>query len=271
MIGSIARRLLIALALIVILVPYLWLVLTSFKNRVDAFAIPPKLVFGPTLDSYRTIFGDGGYGHYLRNSLIVATATTIISLVLGVPTAYALTRYRSRWNSVVLLGMLAVRLLPALVLAVPMFVLFDKLEWTTSFIPVVLAHLTFNLPFVVWMMRGFFKSIPPSIDEAAMIDGLTPFGAFFRTVLPLSLGGLAATAIFCLINSWNEFLFALVLTSRDTATLPVAVPGLLSPIGTQWGQIAAVGTVMTIPVLVFAFLAQGYIVQGLTGGAVAGE
>jgi multiple sugar transport system permease protein len=271
MIRSIARRLPVVLALVVILVPYLWLVLTSFKNRVDAFAIPPKLVFGPTLDSYRSLFGEAGYANYLRNSFIVATATTVIALVLGVPTAYALARYRSRWNSVVLLGMLAIRLLPALVLAVPMFVLFDKLGWTTSFVPVVLAHLTFNLPFVVWMMRGFFKAIPPAIDEAAMIDGLTAFGAFFRTVLPLSLGGLAATAIFCLINSWNEFLFALVLTARDTATLPVAVPSLLSPIGTQWGEIAAVGTIMTIPVLLFAFLAQGYIVQGLTGGAVAGE
>ena len=271
MIGAITRRLSIALALVVILVPYLWLVLTSFKNRVDAFAIPPKVVFQPTLDSYRALFGTGEYGNYLRNSVIVATATTAISVVLGVPTAYALTRYQSRWNSLVLLGMLAVRLLPALVLAVPMYVLFTKFGWTTWFVPVVLAHVTFNLPFVVWMMRGFFKSIPPSIDEAAMIDGLTPFGAFFRTVLPLSLGGLAATTIFCLINSWNEFLFALVLTARDTTTLPVSVPGLLSPIGTQWGQIAAVGTVMTIPVMLFAFLAQGYIVQGLTGGAVAGE
>ena len=271
MIGRIVRRLAIAIALLIILVPYLWLVLTSFKDRVDAFAIPPKVIFHPTLDSYSAIFGDAGYAGFLQNSLFVAASTTIISLLLGVPTAYALTRYPSRWNSVVLLGMLAVRLLPALVLAVPMFVLFNNLGWTTSLAPVVLAHVTFNLPFVVWMMRGFFKSIPTAIDEAALIDGLSPFGAFFRAILPLSLGGLAATSIFCLINSWNEFLFALVLTARDTATLPVAVPGLLSPVGTQWGEIAAVGTIMTIPVLTFAILAQNYIVQGLTGGAVAGE
>jgi len=135
----------------------------------------------------------------------------------------------------------------------------------------VAAHLTFAIPFTVWMMRGFFLAVPASLDEAARLDGCSEFSAFFRVVLPLTKGGIAATAIFLLINSWNEFLFALILTSRDTATLPVAIPTLLTPIGTFWGQIAAVATVTVIPICIFAFAVQKYMVAGLTGGALASE
>jgi multiple sugar transport system permease protein len=256
---------------LLVLTPYLWIVLTSFKTRVDAFAIPPKVVFSPTLSNYRLAFVDGEFTQNLINSLIVACASTAIALVAGVPAAYSLTRFRLRGNTAFLFFLLAARLFPALVLSVPLFVFFSKQGMTNSFLPVVLAHITFQLPFVVWMMRGFFASVPIAIDEAAIIDGCGALGAFVRTVLPLTLGGLAATTIFCVINSWNEFLFALVLTSRNTATIPVAIPGLLSPIGTQWGEIAAVGTVATIPVLIFALLAQRYIVRGMTGGAIGAE
>ena len=121
------------------------------------------------------------------------------------------------------------------------------------------------------MMRGFFLAIPRSLDDAAQLDGCSMFGAFFRIILPLTKGGLAATAIFCFINSWNEFLFALILTGKSTATLPVAVPNLMTPIGTFWGQICAVGTVTVIPVLVLAFIVQKYMIVGMTGGALAGE
>jgi multiple sugar transport system permease protein len=121
------------------------------------------------------------------------------------------------------------------------------------------------------MMRGFFLAIPKSLDEAALLDGCGPWSAFFRIVLPLTSGGLAATAIFCFINSWNEFLFALILTGKSTATLPVAVPNLMTPIGTFWGQICAVGTVTVIPVLVLAFIVQKYMIAGMTGGALAGD
>jgi multiple sugar transport system permease protein len=259
------------LGLVLVLTPYIWIVLTSFKTRVDAFAIPPKIVFSPTLSNYRLAFVDGDFTRNLVNSVIVATASTAVALIAGVPAAYSLTRFRMRGNTAFLFFLLAARLFPALVLSVPLFVFFTKQGMTNSFLPVVLAHITFQLPFVVWMMRGFFAGVPTAIDEAAIIDGCGALGAFVRTVLPLTLGGLAATAIFCVINSWNEFLFALVLTSRDTATVPVAIPGLLSPIGTQWGEIAAVGTVATIPVLIFALLAQRYIVRGMTGGALGGE
>jgi multiple sugar transport system permease protein len=259
---------LLLILLFVILAPYLWLLLTSFKDRVDAFAIPPKLVFVPTLENYRVAFLEKGFLGNILNSAVVATLSTAISLVVGVPAAYSLARIPSRANKVTLMLMLGARMLPAIVLAVPLFIMFSGLHLIDSYAAVVAAHLTFNLPFVVWMMRGFFVAVPSEIDEAAVVDGCSYIGAFLRVVLPVTLGGLAATAIFCVINSWNDFLFALILTGFQTRTLPVVIPGLLTPWGTYWGQIAAVGSVTTIPVLVFAFGAQKYLVRGMTGGAV---
>ncbi len=258
----------VLIILLVILTPYLWLVLTSFKDRVDAFAIPPKIVFTPTLDNYEAAFRQKGFTQNLINSVVVATLSTVLSLVIGVPAAYSLARFKVRGNRGFMMVLLAARLLPAIVLAVPLFILFSGAGLIDTYGALVLAYLTFNLPFTVWMMRGFFLAIPIEIDEAAIMDGCSYIGAFFRVVLPLTLGGLAATAIFCVINSWNEFLFALILTGRHTATLPVAIPGLLTPYGTYWGQIAAVGTVTTIPVLLFAFAVQKYLVRGMTGGAI---
>jgi len=257
--------------LLAYLVPYLWLVLTSFKTRVDAFAIPPHVLFSPTLENYRTVFLDKGFLGDLLNSGIIAGSSTAVALLAGVPAAYGLTRFRVRGSGTFLVFLLACRLLPGMVLVVPLFILFSNFQLVDTYFAVVVAHLSFMLPFVVWMMRGFFASVPTSIDEAAMIDGCGPFGAFFRVVLPLALGGLSATAIFCLIMSWNDFLFALILTGRETSTLTAAVPDLLTPMGTFWGQIAAVGTVTTVPVLIFAIAVQKHIVSGMTGGAVQGE
>jgi len=254
--------------LLIILTPYIWLILTSFKDRVDAFAIPPKVLFSPTLENYQVAFGQKGFTQNLINSAAVASLSTVLALVLGVPAAYGLARFKMRGNRGIMMALLAGRMLPAIVLALPLFILFSGASLIDTYPALVLAYLTFNLPFTVWMMRGFFLAIPVEIDEAAIMDGCSYIGAFFRVVLPLTLGGLAATAIFCVINSWNEFLFALILTGRHTATLPVAIPQLLPPYGTYWGQIAAVGTVTTIPVLLFAFLAQKYLVRGMTGGAI---
>ena len=169
------------------------------------------------------------------------------------------------------LSLLAARMLPAMVLAVPLFVIASNLGLTDTYAAVIAAHLTFSIPFTVWMMRGFFAGIPAELHEAARLDGCSETRTFFQVILPLAKGGLAATAIFCVINSWNEFLFALVLTGRSTQTLPVAIPTLITPIGTSWGQIAAVGTVTVIPVAIFAFIVQKHIISGITGGAMSAE
>ena len=256
-----SRRMRIGLAFVVFgllalayLSPMIWMVLSSFKNRVDIFSSTPQLTFSPTFSNYIEAFQVKGF-----------------ALLVGVPAAYSLSRHRGRFQGTYLLLLLAARLLPAIVLSVPLFVLANRIGVGGTYFAVIVAHLTFSIPFTVWMMRGFFLAIPRSLDDAAQLDGCSMFGAFFRIILPLTKGGLAATAIFCFINSWNEFLFALILTGKSTATLPVAVPNLMTPIGTFWGQICAVGTVTVIPVLVLAFIVQKYMIVGMTGGALAGE
>jgi multiple sugar transport system permease protein len=251
--------------------PMIWMILSSFKNRIEIFESTPQLTFSPTFSNYIEAFSTKGFGANLKNSFIVASLSSAIALVVGVPAAYSLSRHRGRFQGTYLLLLLAARLLPAIVLSVPLFVIANRLGVSGSYFAVIVAHLTFAIPFTVWMMRGFFLAIPKSLDEAALLDGCGPWSAFFRIVLPLTSGGLAATAIFCFINSWNEFLFALILTGKSTATLPVAVPNLMTPIGTFWGQICAVGTVTVIPVLVLAFIVQKYMIRGMTGGALAGD
>lgn len=257
--------------LVAYLSPVIWLVMSSFKDRVDIFTTSPTLVFSPTFDNYAAAFQDKGFLGYLQNSVIVAVLSTLVALLVGIPAAYRLSRHSSRFQGAFLLALLSARLLPAMVLSVPLFVLANQAGLSGTYLAVVAAHLTFAIPFTVWMMRGFFLAVPASLDEAARLDGCSELSAFFRVVLPLTKGGIAATAIFLLINSWNEFLFALILTSRDTATLPVAIPSLLTPIGTFWGQIAAVATVTVVPICIFAFAVQKYMVTGLTGGALANE
>lgn len=249
--------------------PIAWLVLTSFKKRVDIFSSSPTLIFNPTLDNYREALIEKGFADNLVNSAVVGLVSTLIAMIVGVPAAYTLSRNTK--GEAFMMALLAARLLPAMVLAVPLFVLASNLGVRDTYVALIAAHLTFALPFTVWMMRGFFLSVPSSLDEAARLDGCGEWRALLIVILPIVRPGLAATAIFCLINSWNEFLFALVLTGRNTQTLPVAIPSLITPIGTSWGQIAAVGTVTVMPVLIVAFIVQKHIVAGMTGGAIAAE
>jgi multiple sugar transport system permease protein len=263
-------RLLFIVLGIAYLSPLLWLFVSSFKRRVDIFNPTPTLSFTPTLDNYVSSLWYGGFLNNLYNSMIVAGVSTLIALIVGVPAAYSLARNGDR-GKLYMLVLLAARMLPAMVLAVPLFVIASNLGLTDTYAAVIAAHLTFSIPFTVWMMRGFFAGIPAELHEAARLDGCSEARTFFQVILPLAKGGLAATAIFCVINSWNEFLFALVLTGRSTQTLPVAIPTLITPIGTSWGQIAAVGTVTVIPVAIFAFIVQKHIISGITGGAISAE
>jgi len=266
------RRLLtlvLAVVLLILLLPYLWLILTSLKTRNDIFSGNVFSAFAPTLDNFRVAFLQKGFARNLLNSAIVATTAMSIAMAVGVPAGYALSRNVTRSSTVLLFVMLAARLMPVVVLAVPLFVIMANLGLVGTYAGPVVAHLTFLVPFVVWMMRGFFLAVPKELDEAALMDGATRARYFFTLLLPMTRGPLAATAIFALINSWNELLYGLILTNKSTATLPVATPSLMTPIGTFWGQIAAVGVVTTLPVLVFALLVQRHIVRGMTGGALS--
>ncbi len=249
----------------------MWLILTSFKTRADIFSGDPFQIFAPTLDNYRVAFLQKGFLRNLGNSAVIAAAATTIAMAVGVPAGYALARSTSKTSIVVLFTLLAARLLPAVILAVPLFLILANVGLVGTHAAPVVAHLTFLVPFVCWMMRGFFLAVPRELDEAALMDGATRGRYFFTVLLPMTRGPLAATAIFALINSWNELLYGLILTTRTTATLPVATPSLMTPIGTFWGQIAAVGVVTTLPVLVFALLVQRHIIRGMTGGALSND
>ncbi|MFA5513769.1 MAG: carbohydrate ABC transporter permease [Sphaerochaetaceae bacterium] len=254
--------------IVITLMPYFWLILTSFKHRVDAFAMPPKIISTLTLQNYFDVFITKGLIKNLWNSIIIMVAAVGISMGLGLPSAFAFSRFPTKHDSILLNYLLGTKFTPFVVLALPLYLIMSRLNILDTYLGIIIAHTAFNLPFVIWMMKGFFDSIPKEIDEAARIDGYSWFETFLKIDLRLAKSGIAATTVFCAVNSWNEFLMALILTGRTTKTIPVAIPGLLTPRGTLWGQIAAVGTVVTIPVLIFSLLVQKYMVSGLTMGAV---
>jgi multiple sugar transport system permease protein len=265
---------LVAIAVFSALLPVYWMVTISLKTEVDQFAVPPKwLVFNPTLAHYYDAFVERSFGQYLITSAIVAVLSTVCAIVLGTLGAYALARFRlpHKLNTRLALWILSTRMFPPIVTAVPLFLLMRDVRLLDTVASLVVVYTAFNLPFVVWMMRGFFNEIPRDLEEAARVDGDSRLGALRRVLLPLVAPGLAATAVFCLIISWNEFLFALTLTQTDAAmTLPVGIAGRVTQYEIKWGVMSAAGVVAMIPILIFALAVQRYLVRGLSLGAVKG-
>ena len=249
------------------MLPFLWMVLGSFKTSVDFLSYPPVWLFRPTLDNYRQVFADNAFVRYALNSTIVAAGATLIGLALGIPAAYALARWRRTAIGVVLL---AARMAPGIAFLIPLFVLFLELHLVGSYISLIASHLIFTLPLTVWMMVGFIEAMPVELEHAARIDGCSTPGLLVRIVIPLTRQGIAATSVLAFISSWNNFLFALVLSNEETKTLPVAVLGYIGYTSIQWGALMAAASIITLPVLALALCVQRYIVQGLTAGAVAG-
>ena len=272
--ASYIRYLLLAPALLFALAPVYWMLTISLKTEVDQFAFPPLwFVFTPTLDHYYDAFITRSFGDYLLTSAFVAVMSTACALVIGTLAAYALARFELPWklNRRLSLWILSTRMFPAIVTAVPLFLMMRDLRLLNTRAALIIVYTAFNLPFVVWMMRGFFAELPRDLEEAALVDGDSRFGALLRIVLPLVAPGLAATAVFCLIVSWNEFLFALVLTQTDAAmTLPVGIAGRVTQYEIKWGVMSAAATVALVPILVFALALQKYLVRGLSMGAVKG-
>lgn len=268
------RYTLVFIALVVALLPVYWAVTISLKNEKDQFAVPPLWVgFKPTLAHYRDAFIERGFGSYLLTSLIVALLSTFCALLLGTFAAYGLARFRLpyRLGHRVSLWILSTRMFPPIVTAVPLFLLMRDLQLLDTMLALIIVYTGFNLPFVVWMMRSFFAELPKELEEAALVDGDSRMGAFFRVALPLVAPGLAATAVFCLIISWNELLFALIMAQTDAAmTLPVGIAGQVTQYEIKWGVMSAAGVVAMLPILIFAMLVQRYLVRGLSLGAVKG-
>ena len=264
----------LALASLASLAPVYWMLTISLKSEADHFASPPKwFVFSPTLEHYRDAFVVRSFGQYLITSAIVALLSTAFALLIGTLAAYALARFEMRFklNRRLSLWILSTRMFPPIVTVVPLFLMMRDLRLINTIASLVIVYTAFNLPFVVWMMRGFFNEVPREMEEAAMVDGDSRLGALWRVVLPLVKPGLAATAVFCLIMSWNEFLFALVLTQTEAAmTLPIGIAGRVTQYEIKWGVMSAAGVVAMLPILIFALSVQRYLVRGLSLGAVKG-
>jgi multiple sugar transport system permease protein len=262
------------LAMAFALAPIYWLITISLKTEIEQFAQPPLwLHFTPTLRHYAGIFSHDAFGRYFLNSLIVSTCSTLIALALGLPAAYGLARFRwpPDWANSISFWILSNRMLPPIVTIIPMFLMLRELHLLNSLAGLILVDVALNLPFVVWMMRGFVEDLPREIEEAALLDGESHLGVLLRIVLPLVRPGLAATAVFCLIVAWNEFLFALILSQTESAmTLPVGIAAHVTQYEIQWGAMSAAGVVAILPVLIFASAAQRYFVRGLSLGAIKG-
>jgi multiple sugar transport system permease protein len=264
----------IAVALVVTLFPVYWIAANSFKLDIDIFAVPPEwFPFNPTLKHYDAAFVQRPFLLYALNSFIIAVASTLVSLVFGTLAGYALARFRypGQWRYQISFWILSTRMMPPIVTIIPLYIAFNYLDMLNTKTAVAIAYTAFNLPFATWMMKSYFQDLPVELEEAAIVDGDTRWGAFLRVALPLARPGLAATAIFCLIVSWNEFLLALILTlTARSQTLPIGIAGRVTQYTTYWGEISAAGFMACIPIMVFAFIVQKHLVRGLSFGAVKG-
>lgn len=271
------RYAVVALLTAVFLLPIVWMIMTSLKPSEDVLARPPVLTFTPTLENYRFAFGEANFGQFILNTLIVASGSTAIVVVVGSLASYSFARFNPG-NGNLMFFILTTRMMPAIAVVIPFFVIFRDIGKTRIgellFLgldrpgTLIVAHTVFNLPFAIWLMHSFFQDIPLDIEHAALLDGCTRFQAFRRVVLPLAAPGVAVTAIFSFFFSWNEFLFANVLTRDKAKTINVAVSGFQTQQGVLWGPLAAAATVCVVPTLIFVTIVQRYIVRGLTMGAV---
>jgi len=264
---SILSYIIIALVLIVCVFPFIWSIMTSFKFRIQT--IDPSIwIFKPTLENYIAVFKKRNLLFYIKNSILIVSGTTFISLLIGTMAAYGFARFKFSKKEDLAFWILSLRMLPPMAVVIPFFLLGRFFRLLDKHIYLIIVYLSFNIPFTIWMMRGFIEEIPKELEEAAWVDGCSRFQALLKIVFPLILPGISATAIFCVIQSWNEFALAFFLTSFNSRTVPTTVTFFLTVLGTIWGEMAAVGVIATIPILIFAFLVQKYIIRGLTFGAI---
>jgi multiple sugar transport system permease protein len=264
------RRVVLLVFALWCLFPIYWILSTSLKTTVDALAIPPRWLFTPIFDNYAEVFSGSDVGKYFTNSVIVGLGSTFIGLLVGVPASYVLARYNFRRRADFDFWILSTRMTPPVAMLIPFFVMYRTVGLQDTHLGLMLAHVGQNLAIIIWVLKGFFNDLPKEIEEAALVDGCDYWTAFRRVVLPLALPGIGATGILAFLFSWNEFLFALVLTDTQVRTVPV---GLYSFVGYQqieWGQLSASAMLMLLPVLAFVLLFQRQLIRGLTLGAVRG-
>jgi len=249
------------------MLPFVWMVLSSFKSALQIIELPPRLFFAPTLQNYVNVFATQNFAQYFWNSLVIGAGSTALGLVLGLPAAYSIARYKQHGLA---LAILMARIVPGITFLIPLFILFRTLGLVDTYLSLILTHLLVGMPFIVWVMVPFFEAIPLSLEEAARVDGASMLQVVLRIVLPISGPGIVTGAILAFVFSWNNFMFSIVLATNRTKTLPVAVYNFISYAQIDWGGLMAAAVVITLPVLILALLTQRYVVKGLTAGAVKG-
>jgi multiple sugar transport system permease protein len=260
-----ARSAAAVVLLLIVMFPFLWLVQLAFRPAADMFS--DELLFTPTLEGFTSLL-QGNFARSFGNSLLVSTLSTGLSLAIGVPAAYALARWKFRWRDQVALWILVTRMAPPIAFTIPFFLAYRWLGLQDTVLGLAIVYLTFNLAIVIWLMQTFFEAVPTALEEAAYIDGCSVWQAFWKIALPLTAPGLAATAVLCFIFSWNDFFYALILTRTNAITAPVAIVNFLQYEGWEWSRIAAAGTLVMFPVVIFTVLVRTWLVRGLTAGGV---
>ncbi|TDF97077.1 carbohydrate ABC transporter permease [Paenibacillus piri] len=259
--------LIVIIVTLAFLFPFIWMLLASLKTQSQILSAGALFVFKPTGENYATVFEEYNYTKFIFNSFIVALASTVFGLVLGLPAAYAIAKHKQ--NGFAFLILIA-RIIPGISFMIPWFIIFTKLQLVDSYISLVLAHMLVGLPFIIWIMISFYENLPYELEEAARVDGCTIQSAFVKILLPLSVPGIITAAIMAFIFSWNNFMFSLVLSGDKTKTLPIAVYSFLSYSDINWGGLMAAAVIITLPIVVITLILQRYVVSGITVGAVKG-
>lgn len=255
------------LILLSVIFPFLWMVLSSFKMQSQMLNLKYLFRFDATSKNYRDLFSNYNFFRPILNSFIIALISTGLSLVLALPASYGIARFGMKKTSLLLL---VVRMIPAITFLVPWFVIFTFIGIVDTHFGLILAHMVVALPFIIWIMVPFFESLPKELEESAAVDGSTRFNSFLKIILPISGPGIVTSAILSFVFSWNNFMFGIILSGRNTKTLPVAIYGFISYTDINWGGLMAGSVVVTIPVIVISLFLQKYIIKGLTAGAVKG-
>ena len=302
--GKSFRVIIVLIITFIMLIPVIVMIMTAFKSRADIVTPPPKVFFNPTLEGFLYLFtdrsiqspsnleierakvedlnywqklalsvgqkinGPSDYVGRLKNSVIIAGTSTILSVVLGLFAAYAFSRFKIVGKDDLLFFILSTRMLPGVVVTIPLFLLYKQLGWNDTYIGMIILYTAFNLSFSVWLLMGFLDEIPVEYEEAALVDGYTRMQAFFKIVLPQAVTGIAATTVFCMIFAWNEYAFALMLTSEKARTAPPSIATMLGSGGLEWSAIAAGSLGFLIPVAIVTFVLRDYLLRGVTFGAV---
>ena len=283
---------LVILYALVTMIPLAWIMLTGFKSPADAISYPPKVVFEPTLEGYVNLFttrtrqtqefldanppetwadeivGPSKFGERFVNSIIIGFGSTFLSVFLGTLAAYAFSRFKIPLADDLLFFILSTRMMPPIAVAIPIFLMYRQLGLSDTHLGMILLYTAVNISLAVWLLKSFIDGIPTEYEEAALIDGYTRFQAFYKVVLPQAATGIASTAIFCLIFSWNEYAFAVLLTTANAQTAPPFIPTIIGIGGLDWPAIAAGVTLFLLPVMVFTILLRKHLLRGITFGAV---